>query len=156
MVLAAVKRLWAILAVVLTACAHAQPIPQVASIHGVSLELVKSSNQCFLHYQGKQLDLGIEEKCFFLVDNQGKPIIKYYDDIGASVVIVAGGVLDLSGYKQPPEFAKPEACGQQSKGLIVSKSGEVSMSAFSSASMIFCPDSKADEKVYWLFGHKQP
>ncbi|MEE2732962.1 MAG: hypothetical protein VYA55_19230 [Pseudomonadota bacterium] len=154
--MAAVKRLWVILAVVLTACAHAQSTPQVASIHDVSLQLVLSGNKCSLHYQGMQLDLGIEEKCFFLADEQGKPIAKYYDDIGASVVIVAGGRLDLSEYQQPPEFAQPEACGQQSKGLIVSKSGEVSLSPFSSSSMIFCPDSKADEKVYWLFGHKRP
>jgi len=102
----------------------------------------------------KKLDLELKTKCFPLKVG-GKIKSKYYADIKGSVFIVAGGELDMSKLKMPPVFANEQHCSRVSKGVILYDDGHVKLSSYIDTDTIYCPNSSADGKVYWLFGHER-
>ncbi|WP_250654698.1 hypothetical protein [Alkalimarinus coralli] len=131
---------------------------QKGLVQGIAFSVEQKGGVCILSAltptgEKREYDLGIGSKCFFLTEKSGEIRREYYKDVSSHVFIVAGGSLEKESMNYPVEFASEDECGMLSKGVLVKESGEISVSTHVDRSTIYCPNSKADEKIYWMFAH---
>lgn len=101
----------------------------------------------------KTIDTGFSNNCFILKNSLGNNQTKHYSDIHATVAIVAGGTLDPNLEKYIKSYTIKDNCTNHTVGVLIKDSGELALSKYKDSESIYCANSIADEKVYWMFGH---
>jgi hypothetical protein len=132
---------------VLNGCAHASQQKEI-EVSGIKITL--NSENCLLNINGKTLKIEMKPRCYFAIGDSGKDVgVKYYDDIGAHVLLIIG----TSAPKDPdyPLTLKRNDCGEQLQALIIKKTTPL-LSKVSSNTLV-CAGVGADEKVYYILSH---
>lgn len=133
----------------LNACAGASDSIDKVTIDGVNLSL--NNKSCVLMIGNEKLSIKeMKPNCFFVKNSaSGKTDSKYYDDIGANVLLVVGTISPKD--KEYPLTLKRNDCGTQIQALILKK-GKPTLSKVSSNTLI-CAGVGTDEKMFYILSH---
>lgn len=92
----------------------------------------------------------IKPDCFFVKNSaSGKIDIKFYNDIGATVLLVVGTISPKD--KEYPLTLKRNDCGTQIQALILKKGKPTLSKVFSNT--LVCAGVGTDEKMFYILSH---
>lgn len=131
----------------LSACVHAA---QEKAVTVAGKQIFLDSESCTLKIDNEVLNIGMKPRCYFAIGDSGKDVgIKYYDDIGAHVLLIVG----TSAPKNPdyPLTLKRNDCGEQLQALIIK--GKTSRLSKVASDTLICAGVGADEKTYYILSH---
>lgn len=132
---------------VLSGCAHAS---QEKSLMVAGVKVSLNSESCSLSIDNEILNIEMKPRCYFVAGDSGKDVgVKYYDDIGAHVLLIVG----TPAPKDPdyPLTLKRDDCGEQLQALIIKKT--TSLLSKVSSNTLVCAGIGVDEKVYYILSH---
>ncbi|MDH5727629.1 MAG: hypothetical protein OEZ58_01380 [Gammaproteobacteria bacterium] len=138
-----------------SSCFAGESASQNVRINGFELAISQSQTACTLSYVDKKqkgsFDLEMTAPCFFLHEKNGTAQFKTITEFAnVTVLIIAGTQVTPDQGKFPRPQSLRKDCAHQARAVLI-RDDRITLSSRVSHEIIYCPESRAETKEFWLF-----